>query len=184
VRIRTDLNNLASIAGGDLAGALDSEGPQVSVRGGIPGRAADVDAPTSIADSDLARPVEIEGRQGDRAGGTVGRAYRAGRLVCGCVLVTVGLDGRLGLTLKERRLMRVRFCEPIEDELRAELTQLVRRRGTAALRAAERVDPIEVVVDDPHGDRLRAIGRLQPPQVRHGLLRDVEFGLCDLARSR
>jgi hypothetical protein len=107
----------------------------------------------------------------------LGRAYRAGRLVCGCVQVTVSLDGRLGLAPHERRLVRVRFHEPLDDDLRTELTQLVRRRGAAARRAVERVDPIEVVVDDPHGECQRIVGHLQPPQMRHGQLRASEFEL-------
>ena len=111
----------------------------------------------------------------------LGRAYRAGRLVCGCVHVTIGRDDRLGLTQQERRLVWVRFHEPVDDDLRAELIRLVRRRGSAARRAAERVEPIEVVVDDPHGDRQRIVGYLEPPQVRHGLLRAIDF---ELRRSR
>ena len=107
----------------------------------------------------------------------LGRAYRAGRLVCGCVHVSVSLDDRLGLAPRERRVVRVRFHEPLDDDLRSELTQLVRRDGAAARRAVERVDPIEVVVDDSHGERQRIVGQLQPPQVRHGLLRAIEFEL-------
>jgi hypothetical protein len=113
--------------------------------------------------------------------GRVGRAYRAGRLVCGCVHVIVSLDGRLGLAPRERRLVRVRFHEPLDDDLRSELTQLVRRRGAAARRAVERVDPIEFVLDDPYGERQRIVGHLQPPQVRHGQLRAIEF---ELRRAR
>ncbi|MGH2941988.1 MAG: hypothetical protein ACRDLN_04350, partial [Solirubrobacteraceae bacterium] len=48
----------------------------------------------------------------------VGRAYRAGRLVCGCVHVAIRFDDRLGLTRRERRLVRVRFSEPVADDLR------------------------------------------------------------------
>jgi len=116
--------------------------------------------------------------------GKLGRAYRSGRLVCGCVHVTVRYDDRLGLTQPERRLVAVRFHEPLDDDVRAELDRLVRQRGSAALRAAERIDPIEVVVDDPHGARVRIIGWLLPPQVRHRQLRDVEFGLREHKRSR
>jgi hypothetical protein len=111
----------------------------------------------------------------------LGRAYRAGRLVCGCVHVTVRVDGRLGLAPRERRVVRVRFHEPLDDDLRSELTKLVRRHGAAARRAVERIDPIEVVVDDPHGERQRIVGHLEPPQVRHGLLRAIEF---ELRRAR
>ena len=112
------------------------------------------------------------------------RAYRAGRLVCGCAHITISLDDRLGLTQAERRLVRVRFHEPLDDSLRTELTQLVRRRGSAAHRAAERIDSIELVVDDPHSERQRIIGRLQPPQVRHGQLRDIDFGVREQERAR
>jgi hypothetical protein len=69
----------------------------------------------------------------------IGRAYRAGRLVCGCVQVTVSLDERLGLTERERRMIGVRFHEPVDDDLRAELSELARRRGTASHRVAERI---------------------------------------------
>jgi hypothetical protein len=130
-------------------------------------RPALVIAATGSSDS---RAVDAQHRR-------VGRAYRAGRLICGCVHVTVSLDGRLGLAARERRSVRVRFHEPLDDELRSELTQLVRRRGAAARRAVQRVDPIEVVVDDPHGERQRIIGHLQPPQTRHGQLRDIDFEL-------
>ena len=114
----------------------------------------------------------------------VGRAYRAGRLICGWVQVTVRDDGRLGLTREERRLVGVRFHEPLDDGLRLELRDMVRRRGSAARRAAERIDPIEVVVDDPLGERRRIVGALQPPQVHHGALRDIEFALRRLEPRR
>jgi len=114
----------------------------------------------------------------------VGRAYRAGRLVCGCVHVTISRDDRLGLTEHERRLVRVRFHEPVADDLRTELTALVRRRGRASERAAERIDPIELVVDDPRGEHQRLVGRLQPPQTRHGRLREIDFGLGQPTSTR
>lgn len=134
--------------------------------GSDPARAADANVSASAVGS-----FRVDQRR------RLGRAYRAGRLVCGCVHVTISRDDRLGLTQRERRLVWVRFCEPLDDELRVELTGLVRRRGVAARRAAERVDPIEVVVDDPHGERQRFVGRLEAPQVRHGLLRAIEFEL-------
>jgi hypothetical protein len=97
------------------------------------------------------------------------------------VHVTVRFDGRLGLAPWERRVVRVRFHEPLDDDLRSELTQLVRRHGAAGRRAVERVDPIEVVVDDPRGARQRIVGHLEPPQMRHGQLRDIDF---ELRRAR
>jgi hypothetical protein len=124
---------------------------------------------------------------GEPAQGTgrwrVGRAYRAGRLVCGCVRVTITVDGRLGLTQREQRMIRVRFSEPVADELRVELTEMARRRGMASERAAERIDPIELVIDDPHGERERLTGRLRPPHRRHGRLREIEFGFGQLTRT-
>jgi hypothetical protein len=62
----------------------------------------------------------------------LGRAYRSGRLVCGWVQVTISDDERIGLTQQQRRLVRLCFHEPIDDGLRSELTQLIRRRGAAA----------------------------------------------------
>jgi hypothetical protein len=65
--------------------------------------------------------------------------------------------------------------------LRSELAELSRRRGAAARRAAERIEPIVIVIDDPRRGRERIVGRIVPPQVRHGDLRDVEFELRELA---
>jgi hypothetical protein len=107
----------------------------------------------------------------------VGRAYRAGRLVCGCVHVAIRFDDRLGLTRGERRMVRLRFCEPVDDDLRAELTELAQRRGRASERAAERIAPIELVIDETQGERERMTGRLRPPHRRHARLREIEFGL-------
>src|SRR3712207_887097 len=132
--------------------------------------------PARVAAGGLSDPLAVDAPRAERYR-RVGRAYRAGRLVCGCVHVTVLRDGRLGLAPSERQLMWARFYEPLDDGLRVVLTQLVRRRGAAARRVAERAEPIEVVVDDPHGERQRIVGHLQPPQVRHGQLRAIEFEL-------
>lgn len=109
-----------------------------------------------------------------------GRAYRDGRLVCGRVHVTLGHDVRLGLTQRERHHVRLRFHEPLDDEIRAELAQLARRRGATARRIADSAREIAIVLDGPRGGCVRISGRLQPPQVRHGRLRDIEFDLRDL----
>jgi hypothetical protein len=106
-----------------------------------------------------------------------GRAYRAGRLVCGCVQVTISLDDRLGLTERERRRVRVSFHEPLDDDLRSELTQLVRRRGAAARRVADAAHEIAVIVNDHDSGPMRIVGHLQPPEARHAPLREIEFGL-------
>jgi hypothetical protein len=138
----------------------------------------DMSNPTLMAGSDPARTVDMRARpRADCGTGELARAYRAGRLVCACVHVTVRLDDRLGLAPHERRVLRVSFQEPLDDGLRVELAQLVRRRGAAACRVAERIDPIEFVVDDRDGNHVRVVGRLEPPQARHGQLRDIEFEL-------
>jgi hypothetical protein len=51
------------------------------------------------------------------------------------VHVTISFDERLGLTEHERRAVRVRFQEPVADDLRNELHQVVRppHRRTAAM---------------------------------------------------
>jgi hypothetical protein len=115
----------------------------------------------------------------------LGRAYRDGRLVCWQVRVTVGRDDtRLGLAPHERRYVTASFRERVDSALRAELVQLVRRRGAAARRIAENMEPIVIVVDDPHsGDRHRMVGRLQPPQVRGSGLSEIEFGVRELPAS-
>jgi len=136
---------------------------------------------TSMVGLDPARAVDTRRTNGS---GHLGRAYRAGRLVCGWVHVTISVDERLGLTPQERRRVRLRFHEPLDDGLRSELAQLMAHRGAAARRAADRVDPIEIVVDDPHGAREHILGQVEPPQVRHGQLRDIEFALRKLEPTR
>lgn len=110
-----------------------------------------------------------------------GRAYRDGSLVCGRVHITIGRDDRLGLAPHERRFVAARFLDRLHPTLRSELVELIRRRGAAARRAAERMEPIVVVIDDPRHGRERIVGQLKPPQVRHGDLRDVEFHLREPA---
>jgi hypothetical protein len=107
------------------------------------------------------------------------RAYRDGRLVAGRVRLIVDHDVRVGLTPSERRRrsLRAAFTERVDPTLRAELVAVARRRGAAARRAADRMEPIEVVIEDPHRGRQRIVGRLEPPQVRHGDLCDIEFGV-------
>ena len=102
-----------------------------------------------------------------------GRAYRGRSLVCGRVHVRIGRDDRLGLAPHERRYVAARFLDRLHPDLLAELT----RRGSAARRAAERLEPIVVVIDDPCLGRERIVGRIEPPQIRRSYLGDVEFGL-------
>ena len=110
------------------------------------------------------------------------RAYRDGEMVCGRVEVTVRADRRLGLAPRERRCLTVGFLERLNPALCMELTELVRRRGAVARRAAERMQPVEIVFDDPRLGRQQIIGWVQPPQLRHGDLYEVEFGLREAAR--
>jgi len=112
------------------------------------------------------------------------RAYRGGLLMCARVRVIVGHDDRLGLARHERRHVFARFEERLDGALRSELAQLVLRRGAAAHRAAEHMDPIEFVVDDPYGEHQRITGRLQPPQLRHGQLCEIEFEVREQGLAR
>ncbi len=110
-----------------------------------------------------------------------GRAYRDGRLVCWRVHVTIDRDDtRLGLAPRERRYVTARFRERIDTALHAELVTLARRRGAAARRAAEAMEPVVIVVDDPRSGRERLVGHLQPPNVRGGSLGDIEFTVREL----
>ena len=110
------------------------------------------------------------------------RAYRDGRLVAGRVRLTVDRDVRVGLAPRERgrRQVRAAFLERVDPILRDELVAVARRRGAAARRAAERMDPIEVVIDDPHRGRERIVGRVEPPLQRRGDLDAIEFVLREL----
>jgi hypothetical protein len=53
-------------------------------------------------------------------------------------------------------------------------------RENRELRRANEILKAELVVDEPDGGRHRVVGRLQPPLLRHGRLRDIEFGLREL----
>ena len=109
------------------------------------------------------------------------QAYRDGSLVSGRVRVTFARDDRLGLAPRERRTVIARFEDRVHPALRAELAELARRRGAAALRAAERIEPIVLMVGNPRGGRERIVGRIVPPQTRRGDLREIEFRLRELA---
>jgi len=146
------------------AGPMKSEDSSRTVVAGVTGVAAGV--------------VDIAQRR------VWGRAYRGGRLVCARVHITIGRDDRLGLARHERRYVIARFEERLDRGLRSELTQLARRRGAAAHRVADVLEAIEFVVDEPAGERQHIVGRLQPPQLRHGWLRDIEFVVRELEQTR
>ena len=119
---------------------------------------------------------ELPGRRSCSA-----HACRDDEVVCGRVELTVDADMRPGLTTRERRCVTVRFLDRLEPALRAELIELVRRRGAAARRAAERMAPIRIVFDDPRLGRQQIRGWIQPPQRRNGDLHDIRFGLREPA---
>jgi hypothetical protein len=70
----------------------------------------------------------------------------------------------------------------LDPGLRAELAELVRRRGVVARRAAERMQPVEIVFDDPLLGRQRILGWIEPPQRRHGELHEIAFGISEAGR--
>jgi hypothetical protein len=102
------------------------------------------------------------------------RAYRDGAVICDRVLVTViASDERLGLAPRERRYMTVRFVHGIEPGFRAQLTQVLRRRGVRSRRLAAALDPIELELDGTE----RLAGRIEAPAVRNLSLEHTEFRL-------
>ena len=101
-----------------------------------------------------------------------GSAYRDGRLVCARVAVTVVTDA------PSARHVLVRFVDGVDQQLRGELQRLIARRGTFALRLAERLDPVEIVGRDAHGAlRWRLVGRLERPTAPRWPPADSEFWL-------
>jgi hypothetical protein len=142
-----------------------------------------VSSPTQRMDGPQPRPTTSRSAQAGRAAAHTARcccpahACRDSAVVCGRVELTVAADSRLGLTPRERRFFTVRFLDALEPGLRTELTTLVRRRGAAARRAAERMAPIEIVFDDPLRGLQRITGSVQPPPQRNGDLHAIQFGL-------
>lgn len=110
-----------------------------------------------------------------------GRAYQRYTLVCGRVVVGDIHDDRLGLAPAEREYATIRFLDDIADGFRPVLEELVRRRGAAAKRLAERLEPLEIVISGNSRRRRRVVGRLEPPLLRYGRLRQIEFRLRKLS---
>jgi hypothetical protein len=101
-----------------------------------------------------------------------GSAYRDGRVVCARVAVTVVTDA------PSARHVRVRFVDGVDRQLRGELYRLTARRGTFAIRLAERLDPVEIVGRDAHGAlQWRLVGRLERPTAPRWPPTDSEFWL-------
>jgi len=97
------------------------------------------------------------------------------------VHVRIGGSDNLGIARYGRRYVAARFLDRLHPQLRTELTELASRDGPDARRAAEGIQPIVVVIDDPSRGR-EIVGSIEPPQVRRGFLGDVEFGLRERAR--
>lgn len=110
-----------------------------------------------------------------------GRAFRDGELVCEQIVLAVVSDGRLGLAPWERHYTTVRFLRGIELGLRNELVGVLRSRGARSKRLAERVEPIDLVVED-RGEECELRGRLEPPVVRSAWIEQVDFRLRVPAR--
>lgn len=91
--------------------------------------------------------------------------YRHGRIVCGGARVTFRQSRRLGLTSTERRSVRIVFASGISGELYRELAEMTQRRGAAATRYADRIEPVTIVVEDPQDGRVELRGRIKPPTV-------------------
>jgi hypothetical protein len=103
-----------------------------------------------------------------------GRAERDGTVVCDRVLVKVTVsDERLGVAPREWRHTTVRFLHDIEPEFRRQLIAVLHRRGARSRRAAEALDPIELVVD---GEQ-RLAARIEPPTIRNLTLEQTDFTL-------
>jgi hypothetical protein len=121
------------------------------------------------------RPSSTDGRH------RWAHACRDGEVVCGHVELTVRTDTRLGLTAGERRRLAARFVESLHPLLQDELEELVHRRGAACCRVAERIEPIELVFEDPHRGLQRITARIQPPQTRRSELHEITFDLREPA---
>jgi hypothetical protein len=67
-----------------------------------------------------------------------------------------------------------------DDLLQSELTELARRHGADAGRAAERIEPIVLTVGDLRHGREQLVGRIAPPHD----LRDAEFAARELEPKR
>jgi hypothetical protein len=105
-----------------------------------------------------------------------GRAFRRRELVCGRVELTVVRDeDRLGLAVRERSYVVARFIDELHPELRNELRKLVRGRGARAKRIADALEPVELLFTGSDGAERSITARIEPPQVRHGALRKIEF---------
>jgi hypothetical protein len=110
-----------------------------------------------------------------------GQVYRDGSLICDRTRVTLPCDDQPGAAPRQRRTVIARFDGRLHPTLRAELIELTSCQGTAyARRLAERLEPIVLLLGDPHHERQRIVGRLLPPQAHRNDLREIEFRVREL----
>jgi len=109
-----------------------------------------------------------------------GQAYRNGSLICDRAHVTLTRDDQPSAAPHQRRTIIARFDGRLHPTLRAELTQLTHCQGTAGRRAAERIEPIVLLLGDPHHERERIVGQLLPPRTHSNDLREIEFRVREL----
>jgi hypothetical protein len=131
----------------------------------------------------LAQRTQVDTTTSQPVGGQLhcwAHACRDGEVVCGRVELIITSDTRLRLAPRERRCVAARFVAHLHPTLRTELDELARRRGAAGWRAAERMDPIELLFNAPAGGIHRITGWLEPPYRRRGDLHQIEFGLREL----
>lgn len=118
----------------------------------------------------------------------VARAFRGDRLLCGRVVISVRFhdhDRRLGLTRRERRILRARFDGELAPELRGALAIVAGCRGAAAQRAAERIEPLTLVMEDPREGRIAVKAGVMPPDLpARGAVRDLAFGLHEIGDAQ
>ena len=110
-----------------------------------------------------------------------GQVYRDGSLICDRARVTLARDDQPSAAPRQRRTVIARFDGRLHPRLRAELTELAHCQGTdVARRLAERIEPIVLLLGDPHYGRERIVGQLLPPQTQRTDLREIEFRVREL----
>jgi hypothetical protein len=110
-----------------------------------------------------------------------GQVYRDGSLICDRARVTLPTDDQPGAAARQRRTVIACFYGRLHPTLHAELTELTSCQGTAARRLAERIEPIVLLLGDPHHERERIVGQLLPPHAHSNDLREIEFASANCA---
>jgi hypothetical protein len=109
-----------------------------------------------------------------------GQVYRDGSLICDRARVTLPYDDQPAAVSRGRRTVLARFDGRLDPKLRAELTELADSQGTTGRRVVERIEPIVLLLGDPHHGRERIVGHLLSPQTRSTDLRETEFRVREL----